>query len=175
MAARDCGHWLRAALLASTALCVLAPPARAVDATWNLNGTGDFNTAANWTPATVPDGTALFGASNQNAVSFTTGVSLGGFTFNAGASNYTFDALTTLEFTGAGIVINGGSATINASGFFTFSNASSAGGATINNNGGSMAFLNGSTAGSAAITNTNLCNSVAPARPTAPPLSINST
>ena len=120
------GHWLRAALLAATALSVPAAlgvpalPAWAQDATWNLNGTGDFNTAANWTPATVPTGTAFFGVSNQNAVLISAGVSLGGFTFNAGASNYTFDVPTTFEFTGAGIVINGGSATIDASGFFTF-------------------------------------------------------
>jgi hypothetical protein len=49
-----------AALLAGLSLSAVA--AHAQDATWNLNGTGDFNTSTNWTPATVPTGTAFFGA-----------------------------------------------------------------------------------------------------------------
>ena len=57
-----------AALLAGLSLSAVA--AHAQDATWNLNGTGDFNTGANWTPATVPTGTAIFGVSNQNIVTF---------------------------------------------------------------------------------------------------------
>ena len=52
---------IRAALLASSML-VGTGPALAVDATWNAS-TGNYNTAANWTPATVPDGTATFGSS----------------------------------------------------------------------------------------------------------------
>ena len=44
---------MRTALLASSML-MAATPAIAVDATWNLVGTGDYNTAANWTPATLP-------------------------------------------------------------------------------------------------------------------------
>src|SRR5712691_8644028 len=42
-------------------------------ATWNLNpATGDWNTAPNWTPATVPNGAsdiATFAISNQAAIS----------------------------------------------------------------------------------------------------------
>jgi len=39
--------------------------AYATDATWNLNPTSsDWNTAANWTPNTVPTGTATFEVSN---------------------------------------------------------------------------------------------------------------
>ena len=42
-------------------------------ATWNLNPTsGDWNTATNWTPATVPNGptdTATFGVSNITGIS----------------------------------------------------------------------------------------------------------
>ena len=41
-------------------------------ATWNLNPpSGEWNTAANWTPATVPDGpsdVATLGLSNQTSV-----------------------------------------------------------------------------------------------------------
>src|SRR6476646_1255146 len=48
-----------AALLAGVSLSAVS--AHAQDAIWNLNGTGDFNTSANWTPATVPTGTAIFG------------------------------------------------------------------------------------------------------------------
>ena len=83
------------------------------DATWLANpGSDDFNTAANWTPATVPTGTAFFDTSNTTNLSFSTNATIGGWTFNAGASNYTFNNTTHLEFDGAGIVINGGSATI---------------------------------------------------------------
>ncbi len=126
---RGSGRWRRAALLASTALVAYASPAIAVDATWNLNGTGDYNTAANWTPATVPDGTAIFGVSNQNAVSFANSTTVGGWTFNAGASAYTFTNGQNLEFSGAGIVINGGSAIITtlAGGTTTFRDTSTGG------------------------------------------------
>jgi hypothetical protein len=78
-----------AALLAGLSLSAVA--AHAQDATWNLNGTGDFNTGANWTPATVPTGTAIFGVSNQNNVTFSATTSnINSWTFNAGASNYNF-------------------------------------------------------------------------------------
>src|SRR5947199_10773254 len=46
---------------------------QAGSATWNLNpASGDWNTAANWTPATVPNGptaTAEFAAPNTTATS----------------------------------------------------------------------------------------------------------
>jgi len=72
-----------AALLAGVSLSAVA--AHAQDATWNLNGTGDFNTSANWTPATVPTGTAFFGVSNQNNVTFSaTTTNINSWTFNAG-------------------------------------------------------------------------------------------
>ena len=100
------------ALVAVTAL--LPGMARAQDATWLFNpGRLTFQSAAaNWTPATVPTGTALFDASNTTALSFSANTALGGWTFNAGASPYTFTNNQALIFNGAGIVINGGSATI---------------------------------------------------------------
>jgi hypothetical protein len=94
-----------AALLASTALVMALPvaePARAQDATWlNAPGSGDFNTAANWTPAAVPTGTAFFGTSGVTALSFSAATTLGGWTFNAGASAYSF-TVGGLLFAGAG-------------------------------------------------------------------------
>jgi hypothetical protein len=116
---------------------------------------GNFNTAANWTPATVPTGTAFFGTSNTTNLSFTPSTTnVGGFIFNAGASNYTFvSGFTLINFNGAGIVINGGSATIKNNFFLNFNSGSTAGSATINNN-GNLTFNNSSTAGGATITNT---------------------
>ncbi|HEY1546065.1 MAG TPA: autotransporter domain-containing protein [Xanthobacteraceae bacterium] len=149
---------LRGMLLGSSALIVAALPAAAQDATWLLNpGSGDFDTAANWTPATVPTGTATFGTSNTTALSFSTNTTVGGWTFNAAASNYTFANGGILGFTGAGIVITGGSATIANSLTMLFDNASTAGSAIINNNttNSEIGFFNTSTAGSSTITNSN--------------------
>src|SRR5215831_13203451 len=106
---------MRAHLLTTTAAVALlaALPARAQDATWSTApGSSNFNTDANWTPATVPTGTAFFGASNTTALSFSANTTVGGWTFNAGAPAYTFTTSNLLDFNGAGIVINGGSATI---------------------------------------------------------------
>jgi autotransporter-associated beta strand protein len=149
-----------AVLMATTALAAaaLAPPAaHAQDATWlAAPGSGDFNTASNWTPAQVPTGTAFFGTSNVTSLSFSANTTIGGFTFNAGASDYAFSNGLGLAFNGAGIVINGGSAAItnNAGGFLSFFDTSTAGSAAITNNaGGFLRFFDTSTASSAAITN----------------------
>ena len=97
--------------------------------TWSLNPTsGDWNTAANWHPASVPDlqsERAAFGPSSITNVSASAPVTVHDITFNAGASQFT---------------INGA---------FTFKN-----GGIINNSGivqtfdGSFSFLYGATAGS---------------------------
>ncbi|MEO6842386.1 MAG: autotransporter domain-containing protein [Bradyrhizobium sp.] len=102
----------------------------------------------------MPDGTASFGISSVTGISFSTGASLGGWTFNAGASNYTFTTSTSqfLTFTGAGIVVNGGSVSITNSNALEFNNNSTAGNASITNN-SSLMFLDNSTAGNASITN----------------------
>jgi autotransporter-associated beta strand protein len=145
---------LRIALLASSALCAAPLPAAAQNATWLLApGSGDFNTAVNWTPAAVPTGTAFFGTSNTTNLSLSANTTIGGWTFNAGASNYTFNNGTHLEFDGAGIVINGGSATITNNLAMFFINSSSAGSATITNFGTMTFFGSGATAGSATIEN----------------------
>jgi uncharacterized protein with beta-barrel porin domain len=130
-------HALRA-LLAGVVL-IWAVPALAgpmVDATWSTTpGSGDFNTATNWNTGFVPNGTAFFGTSTITSLLFTANTTLGGFTFNPGASAYSFSNNQVLDFTSAGIVINGGSVAI------------------TNNSGGVTEFFQTSTAGSAAITN----------------------
>ena len=142
------------ALLATTALVAVtafAPgAARAQDATWLLNPTGDFNTAANWFPPVVPGGTASFGASNVTALTFSANTTIDGWTFSAGAPAYTFTDDHNLAFTGAGII--GGAPTITNNSTMSFNNTSRAGSATINNN-LFLNFLDGSTAGSATINN----------------------
>ena len=129
---------------------------RAQDATWRANpGTNDFDTATNWNPTQVPAGTASFGMSGTTKLSFSTNTTVGGFTFNVGASDFTFSNDKTLTFNGAGIIINGGSATINnnsASGVLIFDNSSKAGSAHINNN-STLKFADFSTAENATITN----------------------
>jgi hypothetical protein len=110
-------HWMRAprVLLAGVVLIWAAPVAAGpvADATWNATpGSGDFNTATNWTPAFVPNGTAFFGTSTITSLSLSANTQLGGFTFNPGASAYSFSNSLILSFRGgAGIVLNGGSVT----------------------------------------------------------------
>jgi len=149
---------LRAALLASSALTLAwmlpaAEPAQAQDATWLANpGSGNFYDANNWSPNSVPTGTATFGASNTTGLAMTTAGSFGGWTFNTGASDYTFTLATTQNFTGTGITINGGSAAITNNSSLNFYNTSTAGNAVITNN-NYLSFFDSSTAGSAIITN----------------------
>ena len=148
---------VRKALLGCSALItatLLQETVRAQDATWlQTPGSGDFNDAANWNPTVIPAGTAFFGTSNVTDLSFSAATPIGGWTFNAGADDYTFLTTTAnLGFTGAGIVINGGSATIINYAGLIFSESSSAGSATISNN-ASMFFQGSSSAGNATITN----------------------
>ena len=99
---------------------------------------GDFRTPRQREP-TVPTGTASFGTSNTTALSSGRHHD-GGWTFNPGASAYTFtNNGQTLQFNGAGIVISGGSAGINSNSLVAtidFDICSTAGSATITNNSG---------------------------------------
>jgi autotransporter-associated beta strand protein len=153
---------LRAALLTSSALALAwalpAGPARAAsNGTWLASpGSNDYGTGSNWDGGFVPVGTASFGTSNTTSLAISS-ASVGGWTFNAGASNYTFDVSNSLNFTGAGITVNGGSVTINyaySGALNTFSGSSTAGSATINNV-GVLQFLDNSTAGNATINTRN--------------------
>lgn len=162
---RQCNHRNRSKEGAGVAVPAVRPPAirspgwhgaggaGAQDATWlQTPADGDLNNAANWSTGTVPSGTAFFGPSNQTGISTTAPFSVGGWTFDAGAADYTFNIAHDAKFTGAGIVINGGSATIVNSDIVTFLNSSTAGDATITNN-LILGFLDASTAGNATITN----------------------
>src|SRR3954451_23171766 len=81
-------------------------------ATWNLNPTsGDWNTAANWTPATVPNGprdVATFGASNITAVTATS-VEVNSIVFDSGASPFTINPKGgIITISGVGVINNSG-------------------------------------------------------------------
>ena len=145
----------RDVLLASTALTALtlALPAAGQNATWLTNpASNDFNASGNWSPNSVPTGTATFDGSNVTSLTFSNDTAVGGFTFNPGAANYNFTNDFFLDFDGTGITVNGGSATITNNFVMTFLNSSTAGGARITNN-DTVEFHDTSKAGSAVITN----------------------
>src|SRR5882724_1345260 len=152
-------------------------------ATWKASpATGDWFTATNWTPTTVPNGpadTATFASSNKTRPFIAFNAELNGIVFNPGASAFTImNALgtsPTLSISGAGITNNSGivqnfafelagaqilflnSATAGSLTAFTttnmtFGGTSTAGSATFTNN-GLMNFSNTATAGDATITN----------------------
>src|SRR5689334_587399 len=71
-------------------------------ATWNLNPTSsDWNTAANWNPATVPNGAsdiATFGASNTTSVSLSANVAVNEIVFAATAGPFTITTPASSHF-----------------------------------------------------------------------------
>ena len=86
--------------------------ATGADATWSSNpATTAWNTAANWSPATVPTDTATFGASSKPGITFAPGsnASVNSLAFAAGAAAYTLSFTDTsplkptLSITGAGV------------------------------------------------------------------------
>jgi hypothetical protein len=110
---------LLAALTGSGLMFLLSAIAHAGNAQWDLNpGSGDWNTAANWTPMTVPNGssdTATFGLSSLTNVSTSANTEVSGITFTAAATNsYTITARAggalgaVLTISGAGITNNSG-------------------------------------------------------------------
>jgi autotransporter-associated beta strand protein len=145
-------YWCAA--LVGSAMLVAAPAALAQDATWLTNpGSSEFNTAANWTPASVPTGFASFDTSSITTLTFSGSRNLDGFTFNSGAPVYTFNLTSGfgINFHTDGIINNSANAPI-----FTVSNSplrfddsSTAGNAIINLNAGTVQFLGSSTAGTA--------------------------
>ena len=166
-----------------TLLLATASSSFAGSATWKKSPTtGDWFTAGNWTPRTVPNGprdTATFASSNQTTIDITLDAEVNGIVFNPGASAFTIEnaPLTspTLTISGAGITNNSGimqnfafefggakilfsnSASAGSLTTFTttnieFESTSTAGNATFINN-GLMKFGNTSTAGDATINN----------------------
>ena len=119
-----------AALLAG--ICLAAGAAQGQDASWIGSGGvfADWNTAANWSPATVPAGTATFTSSGTTTTQIRTSAStvVNALQFDAGAPAYRFDFSQPLTVAGAGFTGNSGVATMTA-GSLNFLNSSSAGSA----------------------------------------------
>jgi len=141
--------------------------AHAQDASWlAAPATSNWNSNANWTPATVPTGTATFGPSTQTSLTFTAAnTNIGTMQFNAGAPAYTFTLTSdhVLNVNGAGIVNNSSNKptfSVDASNLvlvtnflLNFNNAASAGNAAINvSNSAWVQFFNTSTAANATFT-----------------------
>jgi autotransporter-associated beta strand protein len=82
-------------------------------ATWKANpGSGDWNTASNWTPPTVPNGAgdiASFATSNITAVSMSAVTIIGSIVFDAPASAFTITVNPTITVViDSGIINNSG-------------------------------------------------------------------
>lgn len=132
-------------------------------AAWNLNPiNGDWTTAANWTPATVPNGSgdvATFGVSNTTGVTLS-GITVDGIVFSSGASAFSItDIYGVLTIGGAGITNNSG-VTQNfmaSSGTLEFRNSATAGSATLFTTPeySTTSFFDTASAGSAAFVNSN--------------------
>jgi autotransporter-associated beta strand protein len=178
---------MKTLIVAAIRCCLMFPlPAfvYAISTQWDLDPiSGDWNTAANWTPMGVPNGPAdiaTFGLSNTTDVSISADTEVNGITFTSAATNpYTITASLglTLTISGVGITNNSGVTqnfvtAVDASGSFgtiVFSNSATAGNSSIVNIGnfessGTTIFKDSSTAGSATIYNlsfgsTNFFNS----------------
>src|SRR6266550_5934954 len=93
-------HWsafLPAAAAILTLVLLTASSTFAGSATWKVSPTtDDWNTAANWTPRTVPNGpldTATFASSRQTGVFFASDTEVNGIVFKPGASAFTIQSL----------------------------------------------------------------------------------
>jgi autotransporter-associated beta strand protein len=149
-------------LLATSALVSAAlstTVAHATDADWKATpADGNFNNAANWEGAAIPNGTATFNASARGDVSFAQSTQLGGITVNPNAGIYTFTnkAGLFLTFTSAGLSVGSGSSLelINH-GLLSFEQTSTAGSARILSSGGTIGFSDQANGGTAGITLNN--------------------
>jgi autotransporter-associated beta strand protein len=148
-------------LVAAALLFLAQRQSVAGSATWATNPTsGDWDTAANWRPNTVPNGTsdvATFGTSNvTDVVNSHVIVNLDSLVFNSSASQYTITATDNIAFYGTGII--NGSALMQSfvAGAFLFNNSSTAGDmVNFTTVGGVFFFNNASSAGSATFNVTN--------------------
>jgi len=129
-------------------------------ATWRANpGSGKWNAAANWTPATIPNGaadTATFAFSNITRVFLAADTEVNGIVFNAGANPFTLsNQALTLTISGKGITNNSGIAQnfTAGPGQIIFTNSATAGSLTSFTNTGGIAFADSSSAGNAIFSN----------------------
>ena len=143
-----------------SALLLLSLPANhaiAGSAIWLASpGTGDWNTATNWTGATVPNAatdTATFGVSSATGISLSATTQVNGVTFSSGANAFALTVAPTITLTinGTGITNNSGNMQtfVTAGAFLGFS--------------GQIYFINNATAGiNTAFTNNGLAGSFGP-------------
>src|SRR5437016_3221674 len=97
-------------------LILIVPTATyAISAEWDLNPiSGDWNTAANWTPLGVPNGpadTATFGLSNNTTISLSADTEVSNIIFTPAATNpysITVNSGRTLTLSGVGVTNNSG-------------------------------------------------------------------
>ena len=127
-----------AGLLPTLVLISSLQTARAGSATWNLNPTsGDWNTAANWTPATVPNGpedVATLGSSAITGIAFSAATEVNGIIFDVGASSFFLNSAGPLTISGAGITDDSGttqSFISDSYGEILFSGSATAGNPTV--------------------------------------------
>lgn len=144
-------------------LVLSASLAKGGSATWGINpASGDWNTAANWTPNAVPNGPldiASLGVSSVSDLSIHSSiVEVEGIVFNSGATPYTISVeVSNLFLSGRGVVNNSGSVqsfvtpiTENNNGAVFFFNTATAGEMTsFGGEGGLFVFQDSSSAGSA--------------------------
>ena len=153
---------LRFLITAALLLLAAQQPSLAGSATWSSNPTsGEWNTAANWTPQTVPNSTtdvATFEASHITDLSVTLGsiINLDSAVFNSGSPAYTLTLnVSNLILNGAGFVNDSGSVQSVlipeqdglVGGLFLFNSASA--GTMTAFSGGYFSFHDSSSAGSA--------------------------
>jgi len=164
------------AVLGLIAAIVQTPVARGGSATWlSSPGSGDWNTAGNWTPGVVPNAagdTATFNVTRTVDVSLSANTEVNGIVFSAGASAYTIAVSPniTLTISGTGIANNSGLTQnfvtavdgLGNQGTINFTNSATAGTQTVfTNNGATVAggnqgiviFSNGSSAARATFIN----------------------
>jgi hypothetical protein len=104
---------LRLAILSALAISV-TNGAFAGSATWKLSPTsGDWNTATNWTPETVPNGltdVATFQQSNVTSISTSAVTNVGDIVFDTNASAFTINPGPgdSFEINGTDIINNSG-------------------------------------------------------------------
>jgi hypothetical protein len=125
-------------------------PIWGVTATWLKSpATANWTTGSNWSTGSMPNETAIFGASIVTSLIISGDPSIQTIKFSIGAPAYSF--FGGLTITGQGIINNSSYApTFNNNANLDFSNTSTAGNANITGL-GSLEFLNSSTADNASI------------------------
>jgi len=154
---------LTASIAALAALLFGTHMALAASATWRESGTnGDWNNAANWNPAIVPNGpadVATFRLTSQFIAGafLTANTEVSGIVFDPGAPAWQIgSSMFTLTISGTGITNNSGGLqqliALEPSGVVRFQNSATAGNASVGigaQNGGAVFFTGSSTGGDA--------------------------